>query len=302
MKSIKFLLVLSLALLSYVAVSAEQNLSDEQKQYAVWAKDLWQSLDRQNGEISLSNGIARLTVPDEFYYLNPVDAKKILVEVWENPPQSSEGVLGMLLPTGSTPFDKQSWAVTIEYQEDGYVSDKDADKIDYDELLGEMQRSTQAASDERVRQGYESIALVGWASEPFYDAQTHKLHWAKEVKFGSQAVNTLNYNIRILGRQGVLVLNFIAGMDQKPLIDASVDKVLALAEFNQGSKYDEFDPSVDDIAAYGIGALVAGKVIAKTGLLAAAFIFLKKFGIILVIGLIAILSKMLNRKKSEKLE
>jgi len=47
-----------------------------------------------------------------------------------------------------------------------------------------------------------------------------------------------------------------------------LEDFLALAEFDQGAKYSDFDPDLDDVAAY---ALVAGKVIAKTGFIAAFF-------------------------------
>jgi len=186
--------------------------------------------------------------------------------------------------------------VTIEYDEDGYVSDEDADDIDYTELLDQMREGTAEASAERVQQGYEPIELVGWASPPYYDKAAHKLHWAKEIRFGEQPENTLNYNIRVLGRKGVLILNFIAGMSQKEMIDSKLDAVLSMAEFDQGSRYEDFDPDIDTVAAYGLGALVAGKVAAKTGLLAAALLFLKKFGIIVVAGVAGVFGKIFKRK------
>ncbi len=148
--------------------------------------------------------------------------------------------------------------------------------------------------------GYEPIELIGWAAAPHYDSQTHKMYWAQEIKFGADEVNTLNYNIRVLGRKGVLVLNFIAAMDQKQLIESKLDSVLALAEFDQGSTYSDFDSSTDKMAAYGLGgALVAGKVAAKTGFLAAALIFLKKFGLVLVVGVGAFFKKLFKRKKDK---
>ena len=112
--------------------------------------------------------------------------------------------------------------------------------------------------------------------------------------------NTLNYNIRALGRKGVLVLNFVAGMDQKSMIDDQLTTVLEMAEFNPGFTYDEFDPDIDTVAAYGIGALVAGKVMAKTGILAAILLFLKKFGIYILIGLGALGSRLFGRKKDKQ--
>lgn len=275
--------------------SADATMSDEQR-YMTWAKGIWESLDRQTGEIQLPNGIAKLNVPEEFYYLNPSDTQKVLVDVWGNPPGQES--LGMLFPADMTPFDNGAWGVTVDYDEEGYISDDDADEIDYNEMLAQMKESARDSSKERVKMGYEPIELVGWAAPPYYDKTTHKLHWAKELKFGSDEANTLNYNIRVLGRKGVLVLNFIAGMDQKEVIDKQVNRVLAMAEFNDGSRYEDFNPDVDTVAAYGIGALIAGKVAAKTGLIAAALILLKKFGVVIFVFLAALFGKLFKRKET----
>ena len=298
MKSLKQLLLITLIMFGFVALSTAQSLTPEEQQYRAAAQKIWDSLDRQQGEIKLPNDVATLNVPETFYYLNPTDSEKILVQVWGNPQGAGKKTLGMLFPSESTPFDQDSWGVTIHYEEDGYVTDENADEMDYQAILSQMKEDTQANSEERVKQGYESIELLGWASPPFYDAQSHKLHWAKEVKFGGQVDHTLNYNIRVLGRKGVLVINFIASMQQKELIDSKLDSVLALAEFNDGSRYEDFNPDLDEVAAYGIGALVAGKVIAKTGLIAAALIFLKKFGILIVIGAGALIGKIFKRKSA----
>ena len=272
--------------------------TEEQLEYIKQVKSLWDSMDRRHGEIKLPNGVATLHVPESFYYLGSQDAEKVLVQVWGNPPGAGSDTLGMLFPAQATPFDDGAWAVTIEYEEDGHVSDKDADEIDYDELLSQMKDSAREASEQRVKNGYEPMELVGWAAKPYYDKDSHKLHWAKELKFGDDENHTLNYNIRVLGRKGVLVLNFIAGMDQKALIDSKVESVLAIADFDDGNKYSDFNPDVDKIAAYGIGALVAGTVLAKPGFLMAALLLLKKFGIFILVGLGALFKGIFGRKKA----
>ena len=288
-------LALTLALVAPMASAQEAELTPEQVQYLTWAKEVWDSLDRQQGRIDLPGVPATLDVPEDFYYLKPADATKVLTEVWGNPPSNAEGLLGMLFPAEATPFDPGSWAVTVAYDEDGYVSDADAKDIDYDVLLAGMREATQAANEQRAVAGYAPIALIGWAAKPFYDQASHKLHWAREVKFGDKPEHTLNYGIRVLGRQGVLVLNFVADMDQKDVITGELDKVLAMAEFKPGSRYADYTPGMDKVAAYGIGALIAGKVMAKAGLFAAALIFLKKFGVLIVLGLGALVAK-LRRK------
>ncbi|WP_428548305.1 DUF2167 domain-containing protein [Profundibacter sp.] len=59
----------------------------------------------------------------------------------------------------------------------------------------------------------------------------------------------------------------------------------------------DFKPSIDKVAAVGIGGLIAGKVLAKTGLIAVALIFLKKFFFLLLIPLYW-LKNLFGRKNS----
>lgn len=280
------------------ADAAEQQvqLSAEEKEYIAWAQKFVSSLNYQKGEIQLPGGVAKLKVPENFYYLSPADTERVLTEAWGNPAGSE--TLGMLFPDGLTPIDKGAWGVTIEYSEDGYVDDSDAKDIDYTEMLGDMKEETRAENEDRVAAGYEAIELVGWAAQPFYDEMSHKLHWAQELKFGEAEENTLNYNIRVLGRKGYLRLNFIADMEQLPEIEQNLESVLAMAEFNDGYRYDQFDPEYDKMAAYGIGGLVAGKVLAKTGFLAVALIFLKKFGVYIFFGIAFLFGKLFKRKKA----
>ena len=271
--------------------------AEKEEQYIQWAKGIWESLDRRHGKIELPGAVATLTVPESFYYLNPTDAEKVLSEVWGNPPGSAKDTLGMLFPADTTPFDPASWAVVIAYAQDGYVSDENAEGIDYEALMSQMRTAAQAANKERVAAGFEPIELIGWAAKPHYDRSTHKMYWAREIKFGDQSDHTLNYGIRILGRKGVLELNFVAGMDQQDAIAEELDKVLAIADFEPGSRYEDFSPGIDKVAAYGIGALVAGKVLAKTGLFVAALIFLKKFGVLILAGLGGLTATLWRKRK-----
>jgi uncharacterized membrane-anchored protein len=279
----------------------EQTQNDaltEEAQYQLWAESFNSGLNRQTGKIQLPNGAASLMVPENFYYLSPADADRVLVEAWGNPPGGE--TQGMLFPSAYGPLDTNAWGVTIEYEEEGYVSDEDAADIDYRELLTQMQADTADSNPSRLQAGYPPIELLGWAAAPRYNAATHKLYWAQELKFGEgeEAVNTLNYNIRMLGRKGVLVVNFIAGMDQLPEIESNLDTVLAMAEFEEGSRYADFDPDIDTVAAYGLGALVTGKVLAKTGFLAVLLIGLKKFWIIGLVAVGGLLARVFKGKKN----
>ncbi|MEN8304579.1 MAG: DUF2167 domain-containing protein, partial [Campylobacterota bacterium] len=82
---------------------------------------------------------------------------------------------------------------------------------------------------------------------------------------------------------------------------AQIDTVLNIADFDKESRYADFDPDIDTVAAYGIGALVAGKIAAKVGLLATILIFLKKFWIFLLFGAGAFVQKLFGRKKKDEI-
>jgi uncharacterized membrane-anchored protein len=191
--------------------------------------------------------------------------------------------------------------VTISYADDGYVKDGDAGKINYDDLLKQMQTAIQEEDKARRDKGYPTMRLVGWAAPPHYDAATHKLYWAKDVRFDGEAEDTLNYDIRILGRHGVLVLTAVSEMDQFPEIQKQTPQILSMVDFNQGNRYADFDPKVDKVAAYGIAALVAGGVAAKLGLFKMLLVFLvaaKKFIIIALAAMAAWFRKIFGGRKN----
>lgn len=247
------------------------------------------SLKPKQGDIPLRSGLARASIPPNFYYLGPEDAEKVLVRLWGNPPMDQKP-LGLIYPTNQSLIGDNTWAVVIQYEEDGHIKDGDAHKIDYAKLLKEMQSTTKEVNQEREKKGYSPIELVGWATPPRYDSATHKLYWAKEIKFGDSAENTLNYNLRVLGRKGVLVLNAVSPMSRLPEIEAATPEILSMVDFNSGHRYGDFDKSTDKVATYGLAALVAGGVAAKAGLFKVIWVAIlagKKF---IVLGVVAVFS------------
>jgi len=256
-------------------------------------------LQYQTGRVSIRNGLATLTLPAEFRYLNSRQAAAVL-QAWGNPPGSR--TLGLLLPSGLSVFAREAWAVVITYDEDGYVKDDEAAQIDYAALLKKMQQGIRDGNDERKRAGYPTVELVGWAEPPHYDSASHKLYWAKDLRFGGDSGRTLNYNIRVLGRRGVLVLNAVAAMDQLESIKRAMGQVMGFVEFNEGHRYADFVPGTDKVAEYGIAALIVGGVAAKAGLfkvLLAALIGLKKVLVVALAAAAAFFRKLFRRKPAD---
>lgn len=252
------------------------------------------------GTINLHDNLATITVPPDLRFLDSRDAGVVLTKIWGNPPQPDP--LGMLIPAEGYLLDADAWAVIITYEQNGYVKDDDAGRIDYDQLLKQMQRGIADSNSQRIKKGYPPFDLVGWAATPRYDRPTHKLYWAKNLKFEGATNNTLNYNIRMLGRRGVLVLNAVAGMKQLPEIERMTPEILAAVDFNPGNRYADFNAAAGDkIATYGIAALIAGGIAAKVGLFKGLWIGIlgaKKFIIIaVVVAIAAWLGKLFGKKQ-----
>ena len=286
-----------LLLATFLAATQLARAQDDTNKIPAEIIQLVKGLKYQSGEIDLRGGLAKLTVPKEFNFLGADDAETVLVKLWGNPP-SARKPLGLLMPAGMTPLSSNVWIVTMDYNEDGYVKDADAGKINYDDLLKQMQKGIAENNQARSEKGYPAITLVGWAATPHYDSATHKLYWAKQLKFEGEPGDTLNYSIRMLGRKGVLELNAIASIEQFAAIDRQTPQILGMVDFKEGSRYADFDPKTDKVAAYGIAALVAGGIAAKFGLFKLLWVGLlaaKKFVIIGVIAVAALVKKFFKR-------
>ena len=65
------------------------------------------------------------------------------------------------------------------------------------------------------------------------------------------------------------MLQAVADASQLAAVAESSKLVLDKTDFAAGHRYADFDSNVDTVAAVGIGGLIAGKVLLKTGVLAA---------------------------------
>ncbi len=259
------------------------------------------SLHFTGGDIAVPEAKAHFRLGGQFRYLAKSDARRVLEELWGNPPDDS--VLGMIVPAGASLASDKSWAVVVTYSDEGYVSDEDAAKIDYNALLKQLQDEATAANDERKRQGYETVQLVGWAVPPRYDSTSKKMYWAKELAFEGGPEHTLNYDVRVLGRHGFLSLNAVAGVSQLGQVREGMAQLLPMAEFDSGARYADYNSSTDKAAGYGLAALIGGGIAAKTGLLAkigALLLAGKKFVVLLFAGLIGLLAKLFGRGGDRK--
>lgn len=285
-----------LTLLLFV-VNINQFIAQEIDSLAMYYEQVENSMKYQTGKIDFSLQNATLSIPNGYKFLDAEQTQFVLTDLWGNMEDTT--VLGAILPEDVKITDDNCWMFVISYNDAGYVNDDDANDIDYDDLLKELKQDVDTENKQRLELGYNKVELVGWASKPFYDEKAKVLHWAKEIKFEGNENNTLNYDLRVLGRKGLFNLSAVAGIDQLGIVKKSIPSIITSVNFNEGARYEDFDSSTDSVAAWTIGGLVAGKVLAKTGF----FALIAKFGKVIILGLLGLVGtfrKFLFGNKDQK--
>lgn len=245
-------------LLFALSLFAQDAIGDEEEGAPLDIDSLIASFQWESGTIGLSDGDITINVPPTHKFLEAEQAYHLLVDVWENPPGITDALLGVVLQAEADPY-SDSPVYVVYYEESGYVNDRDADAIDYDSKLREMISEDSLSNIQRQELGYSSLRLIGWAAPPHYDKPRKALHWAKEMVSADSERNVLNYNIRILGRHGVIVINALGSMDQLSNVKAELPLVLDMATFNEGFRHEDYDPSIDGDSRRGLGSLIDGK-------------------------------------------
>jgi len=222
---------------------------------------------------------AQLQVPAGFTYTAGPGARKLL-ELMHNTTNGSE--LGILADEALESF------VLFEFEDIGYVKDADKEKLDADEILKSIREGNEDANEARKKRGWAPIDIVGWHTPPFYNRETQNLEWCIQ---GESAGHTIiNYNTRILGRQGVMSANLLVDPDKLQTTLPQIKKVLAGFTYVEGKRYSQYLPG-DKVAKYGLAALVVGGAVglaAKAGFLAKIAASLGKLWKAVVLGLIAL--------------
>lgn len=221
----------------------------------------------QYGPTSVKLGnLGQLSVPAGYRYTDKEGAKKFL-ELTQNP--SQENLIGILLsPINENTKDEEIWFVMISFDAIGYVKDDEKSVLDSKTkatILESIKEGTAAANKIRQQRGWESLNVVGWYQEPFYDSNDHNLKWAIRGSDGS-----VNYNTRILTRNGVISANMVVierFLDSTvPTYNSMVKSVRMNAKLDYGSW--EIGDKVADVGLVALIAGGVGTVSIKTGLFA----------------------------------
>ncbi len=267
---LKYVLVLTMLVL--LPLSGYAELTEEEQQ--ILSTIQWNEgpYDAPLGER------ATMRVGENLSFINGDDTNKLNAVLFKDAPYP--GMIGMIY------HEINEWRAEFSFEETGYIPDDEKDSLDADAILESMQEGQKEANTYRVERGGQPLNLVGWAIRPYYNETTNNLEWAIIVENEATGTRSINYNIRMLGRRGVVEATLVCS-------EATLDRDLpefrsALQSFsyNPGEKYTEYVQG-DRVAEYGLTALVAGgaaAVAAKSGLFKYLWKILVGVGVLFAAG------------------
>jgi uncharacterized membrane-anchored protein len=230
------------------------------------------------------------------YVWVPEPAAGQLMKAMGNHPDERE--LGLIFPAA----DNQNWMIVATYDKSGYIKDDEAKNWNVDDLFKSLKEGTEASNEQRRKEGFGELDIVGWVEKPTYTEGSHQLIWSistREKGAPADAPMSINYNTYALGREGYITLDMITGLQDIGQDKQHVQTLLAALFFDAGKRYADFDSSTDKVAEYGLAALVGGLAAKKIGMFALAAGLFAKFAKVIVLGVAgvgAVFTKFFKKK------
>jgi uncharacterized membrane-anchored protein len=241
--------------------------------------------------VDVGRNLAQLQLPEGFSFAGPEDTRAVLARMG-NRTDGSE--LAIVVPDA----EEEDWFLVFEWNGIGYVKDEEKDEIDADALLASLREATEDGNAWRKEHNIPALHVTRWAEAPHYDPRTNHMVWAV-VASDEGGGESLNYNVRVLGRDGVMSVTLVESPEKLAASKPNVERLLSGFSYKQGKRYAEWVPG-DKLATYGLTGLVAagaGAAAVKLGLFAVlGKLLAKMWKLVAVVGIgaVALVSKIWN--------
>lgn len=222
-------------------------------------------------------------LPKGMQFLGTADTRRFL-QLNGNPPNDDAYTIAP---------EAMSWFSILTFDAAGYVSDRET--IDGGALLDQLKSTQDADNQKRTSLGQGALFIDRWLVEPHYDTRSHNLEWGM-VMHGDDGQGIVNHDSRILGRDGVMRAILVTDPGNYAQDLPQFHAAISGLEYLPDKRYDAHK-SGDKLAAFGLGALIAGgaaAAVAKSGLLAGLLAMMLKFGVafykLILLGAVALVA------------
>ena len=251
------------------------------------AEKQWRSIDWKEAGTDAQLGTeAHIKIP-EGYMFTGRKGTQTLMQLYGN--LLTQWEQGYIEPVA----EDENWFVVFEYENAGHVKDDEKGDLDADSIMETFKENDKGANEERKRMGMPALNTVGWLVPPYYSEQTHNLEWALLLE--SEGEQNVNYNIRLLGREGIMHVTVVTGTEEFEEVKTKIPALLEGFAFNPGRTYAEYQKG-DKLADYGLMAMLGVGAVGAIGIFG-------KFGKVIfaaiaaaAVGAISFVKKLFGRK------
>jgi uncharacterized membrane-anchored protein len=191
-------------------------------------------------------GRATISIPEGYYYLDAPATKRLLTT---RQTTSDGSELGTILRVGES----GSWFAVFSHAGTGHIDDGDQNALDPEALLTALQGDNQRVNAQRAEHGWAARDLQAWHRPPSYSVATNRLTWSTRLVSGEDAV--INYDVRLLGRDGVMSVRLVTDPDSVLLSTSQFVEVMLTYAFNDGFRYGDFVAG-EPVASSGLATLI----------------------------------------------
>jgi uncharacterized membrane-anchored protein len=186
-----------------------------------------------------------LFVPDKSAYvlLNEIDGAK----------PSSE-IMGLIFPGK-----EELGYILFDYYPLGYIRDDNFKNVNAAQLLTQMKNRTESQNSERRANSNPAIKVIDWLEKPNYAPTTNRLTWSvlTEEQQSNVSGQGVNYDTVLLGRKGYFHVLLVTNAESFKMRRPEIATLLSTFEFNQGSRYTDFNSTTDSVANCSLDALLS---------------------------------------------
>jgi len=194
---------------------------------------------------------ASFDLPKDYLFVPDRSASVLLNEIDGAKPSSE--IMGLIFPGK-----EELGYILFDYYPLGYISDNNFKNVNAAQLLTQMKNRTESQNSDRRANRNPAIKVIDWLEKPDYAPTTNRLTWS--VLTGEQQSNGgqgVNYDTVLLGRKGFFHVLLVTTADSFKMRRPEIAALLSTFEFNQGSRYSDFNSTTDRVANCSLDALLS---------------------------------------------
>jgi len=207
-------------------------------------------------KVSIPNSNSSVIIPDGFLFLESYDANQLMREIGN----SGMDISGLVMPSS----EDADWFVYFKFNDLGYFKMGDVqEELEDIDILEEIKKNTEEQNKKRISSGFSSIDVIGYVEKLYLNKSNQTLNFS--IESIQEGLSMVEHRSLYFGRKGLLLSGFVCSKEKYENIKNASYPIRSTVNFDNNYRYADFNPDIDKYAAVGIGTVLVGRQVAKSG-------------------------------------